>query len=285
MVKREKSNYLIQSVSHCFDVLEQIAKAGGEIGVTQLSKLLKLHKNNVFRLLATLELRGYVEQNPATEDYRLGVKNLEMGQAYLTSSPLVTRAQPILRALSEEIGETVSLATIYNGVVQFPLSFSSKRSVRVAPRTGISFSAKANAAGRLLTAFLPDNLLNEVLAGDTPHDVAIRNQLGELRSSGQILDKGGIEADVVAICRVVRGFNSDAVGAIEVLVPQYRAKLEAISPAIDEAAATLSQALGSYRASLAASIEKEVVVPAEAATSQASASVVSMASRLRERSV
>ena len=67
-MKREKSNYMIQSVSHALDVIEELCKANGEVGVTELSKRLKLHKNNVFRLLATLELRGYVDQNKETED-------------------------------------------------------------------------------------------------------------------------------------------------------------------------------------------------------------------------
>ena len=45
MVKREKANYMIQSVSHALDVLEELCKSGGEVGVTELSKRLKLHKN------------------------------------------------------------------------------------------------------------------------------------------------------------------------------------------------------------------------------------------------
>jgi len=49
--------------------------------VTELSKRLKLHKNNVFRLLATLEARGYIEQNKATENYRLSVGCLRLGSA------------------------------------------------------------------------------------------------------------------------------------------------------------------------------------------------------------
>ena len=48
MVRREKSNYVIQSVSHALDVLEQFHGNVDEIGVTELSKRLKLHKNNVF---------------------------------------------------------------------------------------------------------------------------------------------------------------------------------------------------------------------------------------------
>lgn len=258
-MKREKSNYLIQSVSHALDVIEELCKACGEVGVTELSKRLKLHKNNVFRLLATLELRGYVDQNKETEDYRLGVKALQMGQSYLAQSNLVGRATPILKELSDAIGETVSLATLQAGNVQFPLSIESKRPVKVAPRIAVSFSAKLSAAGRLLTAQLSDAMLAEILASNTVQDVAIKTQLSELRSSGQIVDRGAIEADVISICRVVRGNNNEVVGAIEVLAPQYRAKIDALIPKIEEAANQLSTALGASKSSGAVTIEKEVV--------------------------
>lgn len=250
---------MIQSVSHALDVIEELCKANGEVGVTELSKRLKLHKNNVFRLLATLELRGYVDQNKETEDYRLGVKALQMGQSYLSQSTLVGRGTPILKALSDAIGETVSLVTLQAGNVQFPISIESKRPVKVAPRLAVSYPAKLNAAGRLLTAQLPDTTLTEVLAANTVQDAAIRSQLQELRTSGQIIDRGAIEADVISIARVVRGNNNEVVGAIEVLVPQYRAKIDALVPKIDEAATQLSTALGAARTGLTATLEKEVV--------------------------
>lgn len=258
MVKREKANYMIQSVSHAIDVLEELCKANGEIGVTELSKRLKLHKNNVFRLLATLELRGYVEQNHETEDYRLGVKALQLGQAYLTQSNLVARATPIIKALAESIGETVSLAVLQNGQVQYPLSIESKKPVKVAPRIAISIPAKLNAAGRLLTAHLSDAVLSELLASNTPQDAAIRNQLGELRTSGQIVDRAAIEADVVSLARIVRGNSGGVVAAIEILVPQYRAKIESVLPALEEAANSLSTSLGSVKKGLVAVVEREV---------------------------
>lgn len=263
MVKREKANYMIQSVSHAIDVLEELCNSTGEIGVTELSKRLKLHKNNVFRLLATLELRSYVEQNHESEDYRLGPKALQLGQAYIQQSSLVSRALPILKSLSEKIGETASLAVLQNSQVQFPLSVESKRPVKVSPRVAVSFPAKMNAAGRLLTAQLPDAVLTEILATNTPQDAAIRNQLNELRGSGQIIDRGATEADVVSIAKVVRGSKNEVIGAIEVLVPLYRAKLEAILPQLDEAVHALSTAMGSVKSGLSSSIEKEISRPAQ----------------------
>jgi IclR family KDG regulon transcriptional repressor len=257
-MKREKSNYMIQSVSHAIDVLEELSKSSGEVGVTELSKRLKLHKNNVFRLLATLELRGFVEQNSETEDYRLGVRSLQLGQAYLMQSSLVQRALPILKSLSEKLGETVSLATLQNGEVQFPISIESKRPVKVAARVAVTFPAKQNAAGRLLTAQLSDAVLAELLATNTPQDVAIRSQLAELRAQGQVVDRGAIEADVFSVAKVVRGNRNEVVGAIEVLVPQYRSKAENILPMVEEAAQSLSTALGSVKGGLVSTIEREI---------------------------
>ncbi len=265
-MRREKANYMIQSVSHAIDVLEELCRASGEIGVTELSKRLKLHKNNVFRLLATLELRGYAEQNHETEDYRLGVKALQLGQAYLTQSNLVARANPILRSLADSIGETVSLAVLQNGQVQFPLSIESKRPVKVAPRVAISIPAKMNVAGRLLTAHLPDAVLSELLSSNTPQDAAIKNQLSEMRNSGQLIDRGAIEADVVSIARVVRGHNNAIVAAMEVLVPHYRAKTETILPQVEESANALSIALGAVKKGLVATLEREVSFATAAGT-------------------
>jgi len=67
MAKREKESYVIQSVTNALNLLEEFKGDRDELGVTVLSKRLNLHKNNIFRLLATLEAKGYIEQNKATE--------------------------------------------------------------------------------------------------------------------------------------------------------------------------------------------------------------------------
>src|SRR2546430_16626664 len=109
-MRREKSNYVIQSVAHALDVIEQFYGELDELGVTELSKRLKLHKNNVFRLLATLESRGYIEQNKATENYRLGIRCLQLGQTYVNQMGLLRQARPILEDVSRESRENTYVA-------------------------------------------------------------------------------------------------------------------------------------------------------------------------------
>src|SRR3972149_7285706 len=99
MRRKKKSDYIIQSVWHSLDLLEEFTGDTDELGVTELSKRLNLHKNNIFRLLATLETRGYIEQNKATENYRLGLKALELGQTYVQQMGFLLQAKTTLNEL------------------------------------------------------------------------------------------------------------------------------------------------------------------------------------------
>jgi DNA-binding IclR family transcriptional regulator len=77
-MQRAKSEYAIQTVSNALRVLEAFEK-DEILGVTELAKRLHLHKNNVFRILATLEEKGWVEQCADTERYRLGAVCVRSG--------------------------------------------------------------------------------------------------------------------------------------------------------------------------------------------------------------
>jgi hypothetical protein len=92
-MQRAKSEYAIQTVTNALRVLEAF-ETNEQLGVTELARRLHLHKNNVFRLLATLEQTGYVEQ--AGQAYRLGVRCLELGRPTPGSRSLLPRHAPVL---------------------------------------------------------------------------------------------------------------------------------------------------------------------------------------------
>ena len=70
-MSKPKSDYTIQTVCNALRLLD-VFQDEAELGVSELSRRLELHKNNVFRLLATLELGGYVEQSPADRSVSSG---------------------------------------------------------------------------------------------------------------------------------------------------------------------------------------------------------------------
>ncbi|MDD5371010.1 MAG: IclR family transcriptional regulator [Anaerolineaceae bacterium] len=72
----------VQSVSRALDLLEVFLQHGPEIGLTRIATLLSLDKATAYRLLSTLEDRGYVERSPDSRNYRLGLRAFELGSYY-----------------------------------------------------------------------------------------------------------------------------------------------------------------------------------------------------------
>ena len=237
MVKKDKSEYIIQAVSHALDLLEQFHDDVDELGVTELSKRLKLHKNNVFRLLATLESRGYIEQNKATENYRLGLKALELGQTFIKQMGLLRQAKPILEKIVEDCNETAYVAiykenhTVYLDVVETNLT------VRVVSRVGSRLPAYCTASGKVHMAFMTEEELDELLSNlkltqHTPTTLTtpetLRIELSKVREQGYAIDDEELDEGVRCIAAPIRDYTRRIVGAISISGPSMRISNERI---------------------------------------------------------
>jgi IclR family transcriptional regulator, KDG regulon repressor len=256
MVRREKSNYVIQSVSHALDVLEQFHGSIDEVGVTELSKRLKLHKNNVFRLLATLEARGYIEQNKLTENYRLGLRCLQLGQTFIHQMGLLLQSRSVLEELSKATKESAYVA-IRKGSAIIPLDFvEAARTVRVVSFLGTVLPSHCTAAGKVHLAFesegTPGQGLPERLERYTDHTIlereALRQQIKIIGESGYAVEQGEFSEDVNAVAVPIRDYTRSLVGTLAVVGPAHRLFDDTVSndiaPVLLKAGAELSKRLG-----------------------------------------
>jgi DNA-binding IclR family transcriptional regulator len=256
MVRREKTNYVIQSVAHALDVIEQFTGETEELGVTDLSKRLKLHKNNVFRLLATLESRGYIEQNKATENYRLGIRCLQIGQTYVGQMGLLRQAKPIMESVVKRCRETVYLSLLRRGVVVPLQSVEADRPVRIISLLGQALPLHCTAAGKVHLAFESEeeikNALPESLANHTDNTITRRTDLiADLRKvaeRGWALESGEFLADLRSIAVPIRDYTRTVVGSLSITAPEYRLPIERVerevAPIALNAGRDLSSRLG-----------------------------------------
>ena len=257
MVRRDKTNYVIQSVAHSLDVLEQFFGDVDELGVTELSKRLKLHKNNVFRLLATLEARGYIEQNRSTENYRLGIKCLHLGRRYIHHMGLVRQARPILADIAKKCRESAFVAIARrDGVVPLEAAEPEDRAVRITSPIGQTLPLHCTAIGKAHLAFDPEeqlrSMLPEQLSRYTSHTIvdrsALLEQLHSVVREGYSVDSGEFLEDVASVAVPIRDYTRSVVGSLAVAGPSYRLPDERISnelaPLVLEAGRELSYRLG-----------------------------------------
>jgi IclR family KDG regulon transcriptional repressor len=256
MVRREKSNYVIQSVSHALDVLEQFNGNVEEIGVTELSKRLKLHKNNVFRLLATLEARGYIEQNKVSENYRLGLRCLQLGQTFIHQMGLLSQARVALDQLVKITQESAFVA-IRKGAGVIPLEFvEPARAVRAVSFLGTVLPTHCTAAGKIYLTFESEGEIGRELA-ENPKRYTNRTlvdrkklmeQLNEISMAGHAVEHGEFIEEVSSVAVPVRDYTRTLVGALAVAGPSHRLTedktKEEIVPLILDAGKDLSKRLG-----------------------------------------
>jgi IclR family transcriptional regulator, KDG regulon repressor len=255
MVRREKTNYIIQSVSHALDVLEQFTGEPDELGVTELSKRLKLHKNNVFRLLATLEARGYIEQNKATENYRLSVSCLRIGQRFVTQMGLLRQARPVMVHVVKASRETAFIAVLRNGTVVPLDAVEADQAVRLVWRVGDFLPLHCTAAGKIHLAFADDELRAsqpETLQKFTERTIldrhALTPQLKKIGENGYAVDLGEHIEDVRSVAVAIRDYTRAVVGSLAIAGPAYRLSQERIdkeiTPLMLKAGRELSTRLG-----------------------------------------
>ncbi|MEJ2199968.1 MAG: IclR family transcriptional regulator [Desulfuromonadaceae bacterium] len=260
MAKKEKSEYIIQAVSHALDLLEQFHGEVDELGVTELSKRLKLHKNNVFRLLATLESRGYIEQNRTTENYRLGLKSLELGQTFIKQMGLLRQARPILEKVVEECNETAYVAIFKEGHVVYLDVVETDLTVRVVLRVGSRLPVHCTASGKVHLAFmseeevlgiLPQRELPKFTSSTIGDRDVLLKELEVIAQQGFAIDNEEMDESVRCVAAPIRDYTRRIVGAISISGPSMRFGDERVekelAPLIIRAGDELSTRLGYHK--------------------------------------
>ena len=258
MHKKEASEYLIQSVVNALDVLNIfILSNEKEMGVTTLSSRLGLPKNNVFRLLSTLSYQGYIQQNPATGNYRLGLRCFELGQACLRRMGLVSQAHDILDSLATKTMETVYLSICDHEEVIYVDMIETSRPVRIIPMLGRRAPIFSTSAGKVQVAYKsPEEimrLLKEVgLKGLTKNtivsEVEMLRHLELVRNQGYAIDNEEYEEDVRCVGAPIRDYTANVVAGVCISGPTHRMSDERVEkelvPLLKKAALEISRRIG-----------------------------------------
>ena len=160
---RAERNYSVQSVDRAISILQVLARQGAA-GVTEIAKELAVHKSTVFRLLATLEARGLVEQNAERGRYQLGYGVVQLAAGATKKHDLSVLSRPVCHELAETRGETVNVA-IHDGqeVISIDQVIGSAM-VTTLNWVGQRMPMHATSAGKLFLACMPPGQGGAILA-------------------------------------------------------------------------------------------------------------------------
>ncbi len=212
-----------QSLERGLDILELLASRG-ELRLGEVIQALDTSRATAFRMLATLQTRGYVERVAAERVYRLGPA-LRTLAAQSDVSMVTDLATPVMEHLRELTAETVNLAVLRRGRIVYAAIVEGAHALRMAATVDQEVPAHAAALAKAILANLPAEQRDSFLKPEpyralTPRTITRRSDLDrELMATsarGYAIDDEEAEVGAACIAAPIFGSGGFPVGAISV---------------------------------------------------------------------
>jgi len=144
----------VRSLQLAIDVLEAVAFADEELGVTQIAERLGVTKGSVHRHLSTWVSRGYLVQNPTTSRYAIGPKSRLLTRLAPDADIIHLAAGP-MRELRDALGHTVVLSEMTPSGALVLAKLVGPSPIEIGVRAGSELAFHATAQGKVMLAFAP----------------------------------------------------------------------------------------------------------------------------------
>ncbi len=153
----------IGAVQRAIDILNLFDSQSPELGTTEVAQALGLHKSTVAGLVATLAANGYLDQNPSTRKYVLGLRLLERSSVLLGQMDIRRVARPFLDKLRDWRGESVNMGIRDEDEVVYIDQLPSTHSTGMREEIGKRAPLHSTALGKALIAWLPPGELQRIV--------------------------------------------------------------------------------------------------------------------------
>ncbi|MDQ4118394.1 MAG: helix-turn-helix domain-containing protein [Actinomycetota bacterium] len=247
----------IQSIERCFAVLLAFDADLPRPTSTELATATGLSRPTVRRILITLQHMGYVAS--VGNRWRLTPRVLSIGQHFTATHSIVEVAQPHLKRLADQTGESASLAVLDGTDVVYVARVPVRRIMSIDISPGSRVPAAATSMGRVLLAWADEAVIDRVLGAGLPALTSrtvtdrktMRGLLREVQSQGWSVVAGELDPELISISVPLRNHTGDVVAAVASATTVSRATPEQlvtnVLPHLQAAATRLGTELGQPR--------------------------------------
>lgn len=251
---RDARRYAVAALERGLTILQTLAVSETPLTLQDVAIRARIAKTTAFRLLATLEGRGFVART-REGTYRVGLRVIQLAQVAGGEVELRRAAQTILQRLHHTSEDTVNLAKWHDRQIVYLDVLPSPRPLRFVEVPGSLAPMHATALGKAIAAFLPEELVIDVLrqAGMprfTPYTITtparFLKEIRRVRLRGFAVDRQ--ETDLGAACIAAPVFDAQGIAAaVSLSAPVARMdarRIQDLAPVLIDACAALSRQLG-----------------------------------------
>jgi DNA-binding IclR family transcriptional regulator len=200
-------------------------------GVTDLARQLGFPKSAVHRLLVTFQACGFVQQQPQSSRYTLGLTLARLG---LHAAEVLTPrrvARPYLEALAREVGETVFLGILHEASVLIVDKVEHDQVLRISPTLGTTLPLRQTALGQVCLAGCPPAQRTALLPTLVPVDSALpperflaslHQELATVAQQGFAVSIETWMPELCCLAAPIRNGRQEFVAALAIALPRSR---------------------------------------------------------------
>ncbi len=216
----------LQKVFKIIDILKQ----GKEARLFEIAQKAALNKSTTHRILHELAEEGYVQVNPETKKYSLGLKFLEISHVLMENFSLIKASKDIIDQLNNQTKETIHLVLLLGGKAIYIDKRESKNSVRMYSRIGLEVPFYCAAVGKVILAAMPKIHQEEIIENlkfkkYTQHTIDnrrdLRREIKKIQQQGYAIDREEMQQDIVCIAAAIRDYTGGVVGALSITLTLY----------------------------------------------------------------
>ena len=237
------------------DIIETLKMSQDGTGLADLSRSVDLPKATVYRILTTLEGRGYLDRGDDAS-YRLARKFFDLRRDSPIEEQVAEAAREPMQKLMEWSRETVNLGIIDAGEVVVISTAESPQAFRMVSKVGNRRCLHTTGLGKVMLAEMSEQEALRLLKLKgmprlTPHSIvtkaAILEELAQIRSQGFAVDDRENELEGRCVAAPIRGPGGRAIAAMSVSGPVSRmesARLDMVRRRLLQACAQISRSIG-----------------------------------------
>ncbi len=237
----------VRAVERSLDILSCFIQ-DRELGLTEISNIIHLNKSTVFRLLNTLEQKGFLIKNLDTDKYHLGYRIWELSTNLNGMDDPAKILLPEMTRLRDILDETISLY-VRDGYERIRVqSIESNQAIRRVAPIGMRLPLSVGASSKVLMAFESAEVVDQILHQLEKHYEINRPYLiqtiKEVKEWGYATSFEERETGAAALSFPIINQSGKVIAALSVSGPLHRLteqKFEEIAPVVAEAASRMKK--------------------------------------------
>ena len=242
----------VRVLQKTLDILESIQREGSGLGLAEVARSVSMPKATVYRILTTLEVRGYLDRQ-VDGGYRMSDKLFSLQRNLSPGQNLLRAAPPIMQQIARDSRETVNLGTIDGGEVVVIATVESPQSVRLASKVGNRRYVHTTGLGKVLLSEMGDPAIRRLiqlkgLPRMTAHSIctqaALMSEIQLIRKQGYAIDNQENELEGRCVAMKIEGCEDPA--ALSISGPVFRMDLRRVRslvPLLRKACEQIAEAL------------------------------------------